>query len=95
MPIFLPAYCPFFNPIEFLFGYVERSFERHYNESSGRNLMPFIALTFRRFHKYNMGKVFHHCGLKIQGYFYPVGPLSLEGHTQTELNTEYIIQDEL
>lgn len=28
VPIFLPAYCPFFNPIEFLFGYIKQSFQR-------------------------------------------------------------------
>eukprot|EP00644_Phytophthora_capsici_P006574 jgi/Phyca11/118488/e_gw1.36.361.1 len=26
VPIFLPAYCPFFNPIEYLFGYVKKRF---------------------------------------------------------------------
>ncbi|EEY63495.1 uncharacterized protein PITG_15845 [Phytophthora infestans T30-4] len=28
-PYFLPAYCPFFNPIEFLFGFVKKAFMRH------------------------------------------------------------------
>ncbi|KAG6944723.1 hypothetical protein JG688_00016942 [Phytophthora aleatoria] len=26
VPIFLPAYCPFVNPIEFMFGYIKQSF---------------------------------------------------------------------
>ena len=31
--IFLPAYCPFFNPTEFLFGYVKKHMRRHYSEN--------------------------------------------------------------
>ncbi|OWZ20036.1 hypothetical protein PHMEG_0005607 [Phytophthora megakarya] len=53
-PILLPAYCPFFNPIEYLFGYVKKPFQRHYNESSGRDLLPFAVQTFRRFENFNM-----------------------------------------
>jgi len=45
-PIFLPAYCPFSNPIEFLFGYIKRSFQRHYIESSSLDLLPFVVETF-------------------------------------------------
>ncbi|KAH9128017.1 hypothetical protein AeMF1_001760 [Aphanomyces euteiches] len=33
VPIFLPAYCPFFNPIEYVFGLVKKAFRRHYKES--------------------------------------------------------------
>ncbi|KAG6954343.1 hypothetical protein JG688_00012393 [Phytophthora aleatoria] len=49
VPIFLPAYCPFYNPIKFLFGYIKRSFQRHYSERSRRSLMPFVVQTFSRF----------------------------------------------
>ncbi|OWZ12093.1 Serine/threonine-protein kinase [Phytophthora megakarya] len=76
--IFLPAYCPFFNPIEFMFGYVKRSFQCHYIESSNRDLVPFVVRTFRRFKRFNMKRVFEHCGYRIQGVFDPVGPLSSE-----------------
>ncbi|KAE9260786.1 hypothetical protein PR003_g34213 [Phytophthora rubi] len=96
VPIFLPAYCPFFNPIEFLFGYVKRSFQRHYTESSKRGLLPFIVQTFRRFEDFNLGKVFNHCGWKRQGHFDPVGPLSIENRPPPELNTDHErIQDNL
>lgn len=78
VPIFLPAYCPFFNPIEFLFGYVKKAFQRHYVESSDRDLMPFIVNTFRRFVNFNMARVFEHCGWMVDGTFNPVGPLSSE-----------------
>lgn len=76
--IFLPAYCPFFNPIEFLFGYVKKAFQRHYVESSDRDLKPFIVDTFRRFENFNMTRVFEHCGWMVEGVFNPVGPLSSE-----------------
>jgi hypothetical protein len=32
VPIFLPAYCPFYNPIEIVFGLVKKSLQRHHNE---------------------------------------------------------------
>ncbi|KAG6974519.1 hypothetical protein JG688_00003033 [Phytophthora aleatoria] len=85
VPIFLPAYCPFFNPIEFLFGYIKRSFQRNYSESSERDLTPFVAKTFERFRGFNMRKVFEHCGWKIQGYFDPVGPLSSKSGVQVDV----------
>ncbi|EGZ29535.1 hypothetical protein PHYSODRAFT_476885 [Phytophthora sojae] len=58
VPIFLLAYCSFLNPIEFLFGYVKRSCQRHYTESSKRDLLPFIVQTFRRFEGFNMSVLF-------------------------------------
>lgn len=76
VPIFLPAYCPFFNPIEFMFGYIKKSFQRHYVEGSGRDLLPFVVETFTRFERFNMANVFQHCGWTIQGHFDPTGPLS-------------------
>ncbi|KAJ8575764.1 hypothetical protein ON010_g3455 [Phytophthora cinnamomi] len=80
--IFLPMYCPFFDPIEFLFGYVNRSFRWHYSEASGRDLTPFVVRTFQRFKAFDMSKVFDHCGWKKQGYFDPVGPLSNENRAE-------------
>lgn len=76
VPIFLPAYCPFFNPIEYMFGYVKQAFKRHYSESSGRDLLPFVVETMNRFERFNMSKVFQHCGWKVEGLFDPIGPLS-------------------
>ncbi|GMF90591.1 unnamed protein product [Phytophthora fragariaefolia] len=76
VPIFLPAYCPFFNPIEFLFGYIKRSFQRHYVESSNRDLLPFVVGIFGRFEIFNMAKVFQHCGWTVQSHFDPSKPMS-------------------
>jgi transposase len=78
VPTFLPAYCPFFNPIEFMFGYVKRAFQRYYNESSDRDLLPFVVETFGRFKGLDMSRVFEHCGWMAQGHFNPVGPMSTE-----------------
>eukprot|EP00644_Phytophthora_capsici_P002134 jgi/Phyca11/114819/e_gw1.27.360.1 len=72
-----------------------RSFQRHYLESSGRDLMLFVVQTFRRFRRYNLSKVFQHCGWNIQCYFDPVGPLSIEKRTQPELNPMTARDDEL
>jgi hypothetical protein len=55
---------------------MKRSFQRHYNEASGRDLTPFVVETFRRFENYDMSKVFEHCGWMVDGVFNPVGPLS-------------------
>ncbi|GMF39809.1 unnamed protein product [Phytophthora fragariaefolia] len=78
VPIFLPAYCPFFNPIDVIFGYIKQSFQRHYVESSNPDLVPFVVKTFNRFERFKMARVFQHCGSKIEGYFDPSGPLSKE-----------------
>ncbi|KAH9121677.1 hypothetical protein AeMF1_006711 [Aphanomyces euteiches] len=32
VPVFLPAYCPFYNPIEYFFGYLKKKFQRSYAE---------------------------------------------------------------
>ena len=95
VPIFLPAYCPFINPIEFMFGNVKRSFQRHYVESGGRDLMPFVVQTFHQFKGFNMGNVFEHCGWMIQGYFDPVGPLSKENRVAAESQVDEINHDDL
>ncbi|KAG9398108.1 hypothetical protein AC1031_014908 [Aphanomyces cochlioides] len=79
--IFLPAYCPFFNPIEFLFGYVKRAFQRQYDEQNEKNLLPFIARVFKQFVGFDMRKIFEHCGWRVQGFFDPVPALSYEHRT--------------
>lgn len=81
--------------MKILFGYVKRSFQRHYLETSGRDLMPFVVLTFRRYQRCNMSKDFEHCDWEIQGYFDPVGPLSIEQSKQPEMNAEDSNQDHL
>eukprot|EP00644_Phytophthora_capsici_P011818 jgi/Phyca11/106786/e_gw1.12.324.1 len=95
VPIFLPAYCPFFNPIEFLFGFVKRSFQRHYAETSKRDLLPFVVQTFRRYEGFDMGRTFEHCGWKRQGHFDPTGPLSVESRAGPGTTVDERNQDNL
>ncbi|KAG6954306.1 hypothetical protein JG688_00012431 [Phytophthora aleatoria] len=90
-----PEIIHYLRSVEFLFGYVKRSFQRHYLECSGRDLLPFVVQTFRRFQALYMSKIFQHCGWKIQGYFDPVGPLSIERRAQPELTVEGSSPDEL
>ncbi|POM64163.1 Hypothetical protein PHPALM_20345 [Phytophthora palmivora] len=65
-------------PIEFMFGYIKKYFQRHYVESSGRDLLPFAVETFSRFENFSMSDVYEHCGWKVQGHFDPTGSLSKE-----------------
>ncbi|RHZ17423.1 hypothetical protein DYB26_003126 [Aphanomyces astaci] len=93
--IFLPAYCPFFNPIELMFGYMKRAFQRHYSESSGRDLTPFIVQTFRRFKNYDMSKIFQHCGWMVDGVFNPISPLSKDKRSTSAIANRNNQEDEL
>lgn len=41
--IFLPAYCPFFNPIELVFRYMKRDLQKIYIENTKMDLKRFIG----------------------------------------------------
>ena len=73
VPVFLPAYCPFFNPIEYMFGYVKRLMCRNYQELSvGRkDLVKTVSATLHRFNNFSLRKVFKHCGYSPSGRFNP------------------------
>jgi len=49
MPIFLPAYCPFFNPIEIMFGMVKVALQRTYTETSKKPLIVFLTQVLEQF----------------------------------------------
>jgi hypothetical protein len=68
-----------------MFGYIKKSFQRHYVESSGRDLMPFVIESFQRFRQFNMARVFQHCGWMMEGHFDPSAPLSKEHRTAPDL----------
>jgi len=74
IPIFLPAYGPFFNPIEFFFGIVKKQLRRNYCETSVRpkDLIKVISTTLDRFCFYPLGMVFKHCGYSPSERFNPV-----------------------
>lgn len=73
IPIFLPAYCPFFNPIEFFFGYVKKDMRRNYSECNVRpaDLTKDVSSILAGFCTYSMRKVFTHCGYSPSGRFNP------------------------
>ncbi|KAH9119422.1 hypothetical protein LEN26_011660 [Aphanomyces euteiches] len=71
VPIFLPAYCPFFNPLEYLFGLMKRDMARNYLESKTPNLLLFVMKTMMRYNHFDMSKIYKHCGWNIGGTFDP------------------------
>jgi hypothetical protein len=67
--IFLPAYCPFYNPIEILFGLVKRWCRKQEVE---RGKEPdFVMSGFEHYHAYDFTKIFRHCGYGSAGHFNP------------------------
>ncbi|KAH9146834.1 hypothetical protein AeRB84_009338 [Aphanomyces euteiches] len=69
IPIFLPAYCPFFNPIEYLFGLMKKAIKRQYVEGAPTDLSPFIIKLMNQFSRFDMRKIFAHCGWGSDGCF--------------------------
>ncbi|KAH9095591.1 hypothetical protein Ae201684P_015392 [Aphanomyces euteiches] len=62
VPIFLPAYCPFFNPIEYVFGLVKKLLLRKYEENSKKDLLAFILGGMQHFRSYDISGIYKHCG---------------------------------
>lgn len=52
--IFLPAYCPFFNPIELVFGFMKRELEANYIENSKIDIRMFIGEVVNEFSNKNL-----------------------------------------
>ncbi|KAH9101705.1 hypothetical protein AeMF1_021561 [Aphanomyces euteiches] len=86
VPIFLPAYCAFFNPIEFAFDVVKMAFRRGYEESKTKALTQYVMSIMQQFRHCDMTKTFEHCGYTVQGRFDPTKrhEVSSEGHCRNE-----------
>jgi transposase len=70
--VYLPAYCPFFNPIEIVFGNVKSALQRNYIEN--RSLIEmriFVAETMKTFEFRSMKGIFKKCGYISSGQFDP------------------------
>lgn len=67
--IFLPAYCPFYNPIEIIFGLCKRSMKKTYNE--GDDLQLTVARTMTKFTIFDSTALFNKCGYNFNGTFDP------------------------
>lgn len=69
IPIFLPAYCPFFNPIEVIFGKVKQYLKRIHREGDPVRLD--VCEAVNHFRLYSCYKLFQHCGYFPGGTFLP------------------------
>ncbi|XP_058813505.1 uncharacterized protein LOC131677624 [Topomyia yanbarensis] len=69
IPIFLPAYCPFFNPIEIVFGLIKKRLQRTRQENTP--IMSDVCETISYFNQYSCESLFAHCGYYYKGNFYP------------------------
>lgn len=71
LPIFLPAYCPMYNPIEIVFGLIKRDMKRTYTESDKTPMSVVVGSTLTRFSYYDCTKIFTKCGYHQGGIFNP------------------------
>lgn len=71
IPIFLPAYCPMFNPIEFLFGMAKRKLQKLNDNEQKWDAGILLCKVFNTFLKYDMTKLFKNCGYLPNGQFDP------------------------
>jgi len=76
--LFLPAYCPFFNPIELVFGFMKRDLEASYIENSKFDLKMFIGKTANKFANKNFKNIFKKCGYSPNGTFDPSLAFSMD-----------------
>lgn len=71
IPIFLPAYCAFFNPIELIFGLVKRQLKKDYGSTGSRNLVLKVSEVLNSFMEKNCRAIFKKCGYGANGSFDP------------------------
>ena len=73
VPLFLPAYCPFFNPIEVVFGLMKARMQRDFTECeiSRSNISLFVATEIIKFHNYNCTDIYKKCGYLSPKRFHP------------------------
>ncbi|XP_039452320.1 uncharacterized protein LOC120431249 [Culex pipiens pallens] len=69
--IFLPAYSPFYNPIELVFGYLKRYLKRTYVENCKTDLVVVVARALKAFRNRNCINMFRKCGYLAGGRFDP------------------------
>lgn len=68
--LFLPAYCPFYNPIEILFGLIKQKLQKVYKENNKIDLKVIVGEALNEFANHPMMKLYEKCGY-INGQFYP------------------------
>lgn len=73
LPVFLPAYCPYYNPIEFFFGILKKYLRRYYKETGTKpkDLPVVVATALDQYKHYSMKDIFKNCGYSPSGDFDP------------------------
>jgi hypothetical protein len=66
--IYLPAYCPFFNPIELVFGLMKRKMRRNMVEGSSKPMETLVAETLMHFTPFDARTIFRKCGYTPMGF---------------------------
>eukprot|EP00734_Pompholyxophrys_sp_LG126_P000174 Pompholyxophrys_sp_v1_NODE_28_length_3713_cov_6.285128.p4 type:complete len:117 gc:universal NODE_28_length_3713_cov_6.285128:2376-2026(-) len=67
--IFLPAYCPFFNPIEILFGNVKRRCRELYDPKKRGSEEAILRQVMQEYENFDCLPIFQKCGYEPAGYF--------------------------
>jgi hypothetical protein len=65
--VFLPAYCPFFMPIEYAFGFLKREFKQVYDRKGSE--LHTLMKVLQKMTNMNMRSIFSHCGYTPDGRF--------------------------
>lgn len=84
--VFLPSYCPFFNPIEIMFSRVKSQLQRMYKENSSDEKLALLDV-IAALSKVDMSPTFISCGYSISGLF---DPSIAYDHSNTVSNCENI-----
>lgn len=89
-PIFLPAYCPFFNPIEIVFGLCKRRTQAVYQEGGKQDIKLVVAEVMSSFREHDLSNLFRKCGYLRSGKFDPSAAENIEHfeNTDFEINRE-------
>jgi len=67
IPVFLPAYCPFYNQIEILFSQVKKALQRNYKEGI-TDILDLISRVMQSFKNADLTKTFEYCGYGPRGF---------------------------
>lgn len=70
LPIFLPSYCPFYNPIEYVFGQFKRILAEVYQENCRKDIRIVVAEALNQLSCKSMVALFNRCGYS-NGKFNP------------------------
>ncbi|TPX48033.1 hypothetical protein CcCBS67573_g10220 [Chytriomyces confervae] len=68
IPIFLPAYSPFFSPIEIVFGLMKKLLQHHYVQNSKRDLAMVVSEVLQLYVNRSFHKIFASCRFTVSGF---------------------------